>query len=63
MTTIDQDAEETVLQSSHRERAEDQERRQQDRDERFVEQFLAGKLRQKGWLTCGSLEPSPTPHG
>jgi hypothetical protein len=46
-TTIDQDDEETILQSSHREWAEDQERRQQDRDKQAVERFLAGRLKQK----------------
>lgn len=43
-TTIDHDDEETVFQSSHREWAEDQERRQQERDEQAVQQFLRSKL-------------------
>jgi|HubBroStandDraft_4_1064222.scaffolds.fasta_scaffold1605712_1 hypothetical protein len=38
--TIDRDDEETILQNSHREWAEDLERRQQLRDEWFVERFL-----------------------
>ena len=42
----DRDDEETVLQSSHREWVEDQERRQQLRDERVVLQFLRLKLKQ-----------------
>jgi hypothetical protein len=46
-TTIDRDDEETILQSSHRKWVEDQEREQQLRDERFVERFLAGRLKQR----------------
>jgi hypothetical protein len=38
--TIDRDDEETILQNSHLEWAEDLERRQQLRDEWFVERFL-----------------------
>jgi hypothetical protein len=46
-TTIDRDDEETIFQSSHREWAEDQERRQQERDEQAVELFLRSKLQNK----------------
>jgi hypothetical protein len=46
-TTIDRDDEETIFQSSHREWAEDQERRQQERDERVVQLFLRMRLEQK----------------
>jgi hypothetical protein len=45
--TTDRDDEETVFQSSHRQWAEDQERRQQERDEQAVELFLRSKLKQK----------------
>jgi hypothetical protein len=47
MTTIDQDDEEAILQSSHRDWIENREREQQDRDKQVVERFLAGKLKQK----------------
>jgi hypothetical protein len=46
-TTTDRDDEETIFQSGHREWAEAWEREQQDRDKQAVEQFLAGKLKQK----------------
>jgi hypothetical protein len=46
-TTIDHDDEETIFQSGHRQWAEDQERQQQERDERVVQQFLRSKLQQK----------------
>ena len=46
-TTIDQDDEETILQNSLREWAEEWEREQQDRDKQVVERFLAGKLKPK----------------
>ena len=38
-TTIDQDDEETILQNSLREWAEEWEREQQDRDKQVVERF------------------------
>jgi hypothetical protein len=38
---------ETTLRSSHRELAENQERRQQERDQRAVERFLRSKLKKK----------------
>ena len=47
-TTIDQDDQETTLQSGHREWAEEWEREQQYRDKQAVELFLAAKLKQKG---------------
>lgn len=43
-TTIYQDDEETLLQSSHREWAENRERLRQEQDQRAVEQFLRMKL-------------------
>jgi hypothetical protein len=45
-TTIYRDDEETLFQSSHREWAEEQERRQQEREEQAVERFLRLKLKQ-----------------
>jgi hypothetical protein len=43
----DRDDEETTLPSSHREWAEDQERRRQEQDQRAVERFLRSKLQLK----------------
>ena len=54
-STIDQDDEDTLLQSSHREWAEAQERELQNRDKRAVERFLAGKLKQKGDFNLGAI--------
>jgi hypothetical protein len=60
-TTIDRDDEETILQSGHREWAEEWERRQQDRDRQAVERFLAGRLKHKGAPLRPSAYSSPLP--